>query len=196
MKRILLLFPCLLIFLVVNAGTIQKGYHGFAEAGYCYCTSQLSPTIIDVTTSHGYQFSPYIFLGAGVGFDYTGEAKWEEVNGHPFEKRDASVDIPVFFNGRLNFTKTKVIPFLDVKAGTYINNEGGYYLNAMLGCRLAISDNKGLSLAVGVKGRKITSKSLHIETGNRYNNYKTTYFYKDNEDRSLEGVVFKIGFDF
>ena len=37
-KRILLLHFCFMMFFTANAGTIEKGYHGFADVGYsCYC---------------------------------------------------------------------------------------------------------------------------------------------------------------
>lgn len=196
-KRILLLHFCFMMFFTANAGTIEKGYHGFADVGYsCYCTSYLDATIIDLTTSHGYQFSPYLFLGAGVGFDYTGDVKYGDISGHPYLKRDATVDVPIFFNGRLNFTKTKIVPFLDLKAGTYINNEGGVYLNAMVGCRYSLSNNRGISLSLGFKTRKITAQRLEIEGANKYNQYKTTYYYADKENEPLESIVFKVGFDF
>ena len=190
MNRILSLHLCFMMFFIANAETIQKGYHGFADVGYCQCTSDLAPAIIDVATSHGYQFSNYIFLGAGVGFDYTGKATWEKIDGRPYYKRDSSVDVPLFFNGRFNFTNTKLIPFLDLRAGTYINNEGGYFLNAMVGCRLNLSDNNGLSFSIGAKCRSVTAERLN------YNKYKKAFIYEDKENESLEGLVFKIGFDF
>ena len=200
MKRILSLHFFFLIFFTANAGTIQKGYHGFADVGYDYCISDLAPATISVTTSHGYQFSPFVFLGAGIGFDFTGSAEYsgeiKDITGYPYEKRDATVDIPLFFNGRFNFTKTKAVPFIDLRAGAYVNNEGGYYINAMLGCRISLSDNSGLSFSVGVKGRKITAQSLNFTSGNKYNGYKTSYYYEDDQNYPLENISFKIGYDF
>ena len=192
MKRILSLFLCFMTFCAIKAGTIQKGYHGFADVGYGYCDESLAPTTIDITTSHGYQFSPYIFLGAGIGFDFTGKAEYGNVDGHPFQKRDAMVDIPVFFNGRLNFTKTKVVPFLDLKAGSYVNNGSGLYTNFMVGCRFPLSDNSGLSISVGGKIASMTIQNLKMSTGK----YTYSLYYEDEKNHQFTYYVLKIGCDF
>lgn len=192
MKRILALFLCFMTFCAIKAGTIQKGYHGFADVGYCYCDASLDPTTIDITTSHGYQFSPYIFLGAGIGFDFTGTAESGDIDGHPFLKREANVDIPVFFNGRLNFTKTKVVPFLDIKAGAYVNNGSGLYTNFMVGCRFPLSDNSGLSISVGGKIASMTIQNLKMSTGK----YTYSLYYEDEKNHQFTYYVLKIGYDF
>ena len=196
MKRILSLFLSFMSFFMVNAGTIQKGYHGFADVGYCYCDASLDPTTIDITTSHGYQFSPYIFLGAGIGFDFTGTAEYGNVGGYTYQKREAMVDIPVFFNGRLNFTKTKVVPFLDLKAGAYVNNGSGLFTNFMVGCRFPLSDNSGLSISVGMKGTSMTIQNLKFTPGSKYNGYKSSYYYEEEKNHQFTYYALKIGYDF
>lgn len=65
--------------------------------------------------SMGYQFSPYLFLGAGTGVLY------EDVIGNGF--------IPLFANGRVNFSKKKNTLFLDYKLGYGIglDEDGGLF---------------------------------------------------------------------
>jgi len=75
MKKFILFLITAMFAICANAQNIQKGYHGFAELGYNKCISQLDPSTIEITTSHGYQFNPYIFLGAGVGFDFIGNCQ-------------------------------------------------------------------------------------------------------------------------
>ena len=195
MKKIIL-FLMALMPMLANAQYIKKGYHGFVDAGYCAYISQIAPSAIEITTSHGYQFNPYIFLGAGLGFDYSNYCEWGDVSGKPYNKREAKVDIPVFFNAHANFTKTKFSPFIDAKAGAYVNNEGGVYLNGAIGCRYAIRDNMGISLSVGYKMRKVTVDQLEIKSGNKYNAYNYSYYYSDRPDQPVDGVVIKVGFDF
>lgn len=193
-----LLFAVLLVLSTVTsyAQNIEKGYHGFADVGYCAYISQIDPSTIEVTTSHGYQFNPYLFLGAGVGFDFTGETKWGDVSGHPYNKRDSKVDIPVFFNARANFTKTRFIPFVDAKVGAYVTEGNGIYANAAIGCRYSFGNNMGISLSVGCEARKVTVKQLNMTTGNKYNNYNYSFYYTDRENEPVDGVVIKMGFDF
>lgn len=182
--------------LTSQAQSLQKGYRGLVDVGYCHYTSQLAPSTFEITTSHGYQFNPYIFLGAGIGFDFTGKCEWGEVAGRPYNKRDSKVDIPVFFNARANFTKTKFSPFADVRIGTYVNNDGNIYANASIGCRYAINDIIGLSFAVGYEIRKVTVKQINMESGTKYNNYKSEFYYTDRPDQNVDGFVFKLGVDF
>ena len=195
MKKILFILMALMP-IMTNAQNIKRGYHGFADLGYTKCLSQLDPSVIEITTSHGYQFNPYIFLGAGVGFDFTGSCKSGEVSGHAFQKRDSKVDIPFFFNAKANFTKTKLSPFADVKVGSYINNDCNIYANIALGCRYAMSNNMGISFSVGYKYRKATVELLGMTTGTKYNNYKSSFYYSDEKGYVLDGISFKVGFDF
>lgn len=196
MRKITLLLFFVLSCCISKAQSIQTGYHGFVDLGYNYYISQLSPSTIELTTSHGYQFNPYFFLGAGLGFDFTGEATWGEVDHKPYNKRESKVDIPIFFNLRANFTKTMLTPFVDGKVGAYINNEGGIYANFSLGCRYSINNGNGISVSVGYEMRKVTVEQLEMVTGNKYNNYNYSIYYSERPDQSVDGFVFKVGFDF
>lgn len=187
----------ILLPLLSQAQYLQKGYRGFVDVGYCYYTfSQLDPSTIELTTSHGYQFNPYIYLGAGIGFDYTGEIKWGDISGKPHNKRSAKVDIPVFFNARANFTKTKLSPFVDVRFGSYVNNDGNIYATLTIGGRYAINEKIGVSLCIGFESRKVCVEELKLITGTKYNNYKMDYYYTNKPNQNLDGLVFKAGIDF
>ena len=48
----------------------QKGYKGFVEGGFTAGLGNWSLHRVEVLTSHGYEFSPYFFAGAGTGFQY------------------------------------------------------------------------------------------------------------------------------
>ena len=182
--------------LMTQSQELQKGYHGFVDVGYCYYISQFNPSTIEVTTSHGCQFNPYLFLGAGVGFDFTGKIRWGEVGGRAYNKRDAKVDIHVFFNARANMTKTKLSPFVDARIGAYVNNDGNIYANFAIGGRYEVASNIGLSFSVGYEIRKLTVQQINMTTPTRYNNYTSEYYYTDRTGQNVDGFVFKMGFDF
>lgn len=195
-RKQIFLFILTFLPIVASAQGLKKGYHGFADVGYCYYISQIAPSTIEITTSHGYQFNPYIFLGAGVGFDFTGKAEWGDVNGKPYEKRDSKVDIPIFFNARANITRTRFSPFADARVGAYVNNEGGIYANLAVGGRFGIDENVGVSLSFGYELRKVTVQELRLIPGTKYNGYSYQYYYTDRTGNSVDGFVFKLGFDF
>lgn len=191
MKKVLLAILMALP-LIANAQSVKKGYHGFVDVGYCAHVSQLSPRTIEVTTSHGYQFNQHFFIGAGTGFDFTGYCSWGNVSGHPYEYRESQADIPVFFNLRTNLTKTRFCPFVDARIGAYVNNEGGMYVNEALGCRCAINETFGVSFAFGYVARKVTAQSLVLESYGAH----LFYSYRENPEQTVNGFIFKVGFDF
>lgn len=65
-----------------------------------------------ILATFGYRFNPYLYCGIGTGYNYNSE--WDsDVNA-----------IPLYINGRLNFTNSKISPFLDVKVGyTFASGE-------------------------------------------------------------------------
>lgn len=193
MKKIMISL-LMLLSIISQAQTLQKGYRGMFDVGYCHYLSQIDPSTIELTTSHGYQFNPYIFLGAGIGFDFTGESEWGEVSGRPYNKRAAKVDIPLFFNARANITKTRISPFADARVGAYINNDGNIYANLALGCRYALNEKMGLSFSVGYEFRKVTVEQINMRTN--YKSYNNEFYYTDRPDQNVDGLVFKVGVDF
>ena len=88
-------------------GSRYKGYFdlniGPGNDGVYKGTNALSFGLLN---SHGYQFSPYIYVGAGFGIDY-----------HHTENFDNAISIPVFSNIRFNFQDSNTSPYLDLKVG-------------------------------------------------------------------------------
>ena len=189
MKKILLI-AFLSFSMLIHGQSLEKGYHGFTDIGYTYNLSKVDPTAIEIMTSHGYQFCPYFFLGAGLGFEFMNKFEKGEIKGCPYTKRDASVDIPIFLNARINITKTKFSPFFDGKIGAFINNNCGIYANASLGCRYSIAKNKGIYISVGYEIHGAQYQQIDIFS------YGNSLYYINKEGDSIDGLTAKVGFDF
>ncbi len=97
-----------------------KGYRGRVEAGEItdVIYGELK-SAISISTSHGYQFSPYFFLGAGIGLDY--------------HFGESIAYMPIFANARGYFEDKKIAPFVDVKIGCSLINGKGFYFNPSAG---------------------------------------------------------------
>lgn len=54
----------------------HAGYKGFFDVGGGIGIRDFGDNIFSISTSHGYQFSPYFFLGAGIGVEY--HTKWKQ----------------------------------------------------------------------------------------------------------------------
>lgn len=187
MKRIII---CLiaLVSAVSYAQHLQKGYHGSVDVGYFTLSSQLEVNASVVSTTHGYQFTPYVFLGGGVAFEMTGKIISDDNIGyHDYQRRESKTDIPIYLNGRFNFTKTRFSPFADIRWGVVANDETYSYAVISLGCRYALNDMMGLHLLVGYEGRDISVDEYHVlHDGGYYKKEKST----------ISGLVVRFGFDF
>lgn len=96
----------------------SKGYAGFVEAGFGFGVRELSPDLsaeyrspdrFEIDIINGYQFNPYCFLGVGIGFNTTTNAKKNVIS------------IPVFVQGRFNLLDKHISPFLALNIGYNID---------------------------------------------------------------------------
>ena len=92
---------------------LGRGYRGFIDV-----EEMGNFGIINFSTTHGYQFNPHIFAGAGV--TYMVSTAGDEWNLNANVRIDAT-------------SKGKFIPFLDVK--TYIKDDYLFNIHPSIGCR-------------------------------------------------------------
>lgn len=108
MKKELLLAILLLSFLAIRSQNISNNcYRGFIDAGYSIGVGDYEFGRFEVNTSHGYQFNPYLFLGAGVGFHFMSSYETSGMD-IPLDVRDEKTDVPVFANIRCNFNVSSI----------------------------------------------------------------------------------------
>jgi hypothetical protein len=120
---------------VVSNNGPQKGYSGSVELGYgiglkdWYGSSRLT-----VTTVHGYQFNPYLFVGGGIGI-----SAWFNYE---------TVAIPVFADvrGTLPLGSSIVSLFADFRLGYSPFDIYGVYVSPTVGVRVGRSKAATFSL--------------------------------------------------
>ena len=174
----------------IAQNTAKNCYRGYVDAGYSVGIGDYDLGRFEVNTSHGYQINPYLFIGAGTGLHFMPSYKTKDMD-IPLDVRDSKVDIPVFANIRCNLLKNKVSPFVDIKGGTYVTNNGGLYVNASAGCRFSINEKQAINLSVGYAIEKLqfeTFDSFINHTSMDYTRYTTLY--------DTEAVTIKLGFAF
>ncbi len=173
-----------------KAQSVKTGYKGFVDAGYSIGIGDYKLNRFEVNTSHGYQFNPYIFLGAGLGLHFMPSYATEDME-IPLDTRDSKVDIPVFANIRFNLSKTKISPFLDAKGGTYVTNNGNIYVNVSAGCRFAINERQGINIAIGYALGK-----LEFEKFDRFTSRYNMNYTRSKSMGNTEAITLKVGLDF
>ena len=126
-STILVLTVC---FFTSQARQPQKGYRGFADWDNMLSISFAfiagdggeSRVITGFTTSHGYQFNNWLYVGGGTGFMYDLNWKKGMVN-----YGDPRMVIPIFAEGRLDAKWGKFTPYFSARLGGNVASHGGVY---------------------------------------------------------------------
>ncbi len=150
-----------------NRFAAKRGYAGFVDIGGGFAIGDYAGPYAEITTSHGCQIIPYLFMGVGFGFHY--DLEWD------------AAFVPVFADIRCNFLNSNITPFIGMKIGYSIGD--GFYLNPSFGCRFGLSKNFAMNVTVNYQ-----MQNALFESGS-YRNY-----VKSRENMS--NIGFKLGFEF
>lgn len=169
---------------------IQTGYHGFADLGYTIGIGDYTFDRFELSSSHGYQFSPYFFLGGGLGFHFM--KKYETLHMDiPLDCRDFMIDIPIYAETRITFINGNISPFISGRGGYYLTHNGGIYLNASIGCRFAIGTNNAINVFIGY-----SNENLEFETFEKFNSSNNMNYSTEKRKLPTEGISIKVGYEF
>ena len=156
----------------------EAGYKGFAELGYTIKVGDYGSGRLAFSTTHGYQFNEYLFVGAGAGVSYFTESE--------------DCGIPIFADVRVNFLNNSISPFSDVKIGYAVSSVEGFYFNPSVGCRFGFVNNLALSVSFGYELHMFDYYlwycSWHVD---HYDTYKSL-----EGKRNCGGLTMKVGFEF
>lgn len=189
MKRILLLFAIAAVSIGAFALQPQCGYRGFIEwenstRRYLQLMDPNKKelhTYSGVSTSHGYQFNPNFYLGAGL----------------TVQRNNYFNDwiLPVFLQVRTDQKFGVFTPFGDMRIGYSLTDGGGIYFSPMVGYRFNWGRKLGINVGLGLTVKQVTYDiydlvynengywMTSVKTGKK-GHYTDTYF------------SFKIGIDF
>lgn len=150
------------------------GYRGFVEMGYAIGTGDNAEDRLEISTSHGYQFNPYLFLGGGVGFHY-------------YTNADEAM-LPFFVDFRANFIRGSVTPYAGVKLGysallgDIFGSSGGLYFSPSIGVRFSIDSDKAINVSLGYSLQRLNNDA-----------YYDDYYY---DGFTMNALHLKVGFEF
>lgn len=146
----------------------NNGYRGMVDVTYGASVGEEGDDMFSITTSHGYQFNPYLFLGGGMGissYRYSGFAQ-----------------VPVFCHFKANFMQKKVSPYADIKLGYSSGDCQGVYFSPSFGARVSLGRRLGLHA-----GLSYTLQQAEILDSYPYYNYF---------DITISSLGLKVGFEF
>lgn len=184
MKKIVIALALLLGFALgtyAQDKSVKRGYKGFIDFGYTLNVgldgianeySGYDSNKIDWSTSHGYQFNPYLFVGAGISLDCYTAKTW--------------CTIPIFANVRVTPLAGNITPYIDVKGGyNFVGYMKGLYFAPSIGCRFGLTRKVGLNVGIGYALQQ-----------NYSNHYQWDPHNKVADETLNHGLSFKFGFDF
>ncbi|MBD8349586.1 hypothetical protein [Dysgonomonas sp. HGC4] len=158
-----------------NEYSLHEGYRGMFDLGYSVSVDVAELNRLEFTTSHGYQFNPYLFLGVGGGVSF--------YHGNDSE---STVSFPIFINPRIDFNTGKISPFIDLKGGYTLGEDvEGLYLSPSIGARCAITTGTAINFSMGY-----TLQQLEVPVLNEYGRKI------DSSHPNIGAITIKIGFDF
>lgn len=169
---------------------ISTGYHGFADFGYTIGFGDYELGRFELSSTHGYQFNPYFFIGAGLGIHFISEYKTPNMD-IPLDYRDSQVDVPIYANLRLTMINGPISPFIDGKCGYYLTHHGGLYLNASVGCRFSTRGRQALNVYIGY-----SNENLEFETFDKFYSSQNMDYKRSKRNLSTEGITIKLGYEF
>ncbi|MBQ7180294.1 MAG: hypothetical protein IJR87_03270 [Bacteroidaceae bacterium] len=113
----------------------KPGYRGFVDGGYVIGVGHYDNNRLSFSTTHGYQFRPWLFAGAGLGCNFVGDAQF--------------LAFPLFGDLRTVVPLGRFSPYFDLKMGYSFGDAEGFYLHPAIGCRIAATARTALNLSVG-----------------------------------------------
>ena len=150
-----------------------KGYRGFIDFGGGFAVGSNGSPLVSMSTSHGYQFNPYYYLGVGVGCNY-----------HAFTLGNS---IPLFANFRTNLLNTRISPFIDFKIGYSLGKNKGFCMHPAIGGSFLTSRKFGWNISVGY--------DMQL-TQIRYINWPNLNLSPYKENVVIGGITIKAGVEF
>lgn len=161
-----------------------RGYRGDVELSYLIGAGDYASDRVELTTSHGYQFNPYIYLGGGLGFQY-----WNDLE---------VFTMPIFTDFRVNFMKGKIIPNAGVKLGiaAELNDDAaaGGYFNPSVGVKFMLSRKNAINVSLGYTLQTLNRDYSYSSGGNYGYGGGYAYYYYDSGN--FNSVNFKVGYEF
>ncbi len=159
-------------------------YKGFVDVDYTQGMGRYKANILEISTSQGFKYSNWFFMGVGIGADflfsnyeeYDGDyPSWDGNSDFDFRhsKTTKAVMIPLFTDFRFNIgSYEKTSAFIDLKVGCaflcsddyiqihdgYLTNQQYFYLRPTFGVRIPVnSNNPKQAVNVGISYLLLTS---------------------------------------
>ena len=181
-----LFFALTLMLFLSNTISAQK-FEPQVKVGYAYGIDDYKTQSFGGEFVAGFRINPNVRIGAGVGIDYC-DHKYEDAYYDPYlhyfnkEYRESAAFVPVFVDGKFNFTDSSISPYISVDLGySFFIPFSDYAKENNLG--IFVKPAFGIDFNVG-KG------AVFVEVNY---NYQARKFY---ETRNYNQIGLSVGYQF
>lgn len=177
-------------------------YKGFVDASYLKGLGDKNADFVELTTTQGFTYSSWFFMGVGAGVDVIftnpndGANPWGYNDEYVNRKGHSKTGwiIPLYTDFRFNIgDAVNTSFFIDVRVGAafllgnkyleigdgFLSNNEHFYLKPSLGIRIPMNDSGKQALNVGLSYQLMTSN----------------YWYRDSRDITLNSLGVSLGFE-
>ena len=197
------------IFYWKTRGYRHIGYTWFIETEYTSGKNFIRPEYLGLGTTHGYQFNPYLFVGAGAEFQAalsvawgnyeTPEGKPDDINNgknkiesvlRDTEVAGAEFGAAIYGNIRLFLFDNKYSPYFDLRIG-YSTAAKGCYLSPMIGASIG-----RFNIAIGGVFQQISLNNTYCDYTYKYvYSPISEYRWVEENERTESSDKFRGGFN-
>lgn len=153
-----------------------KGYSGMLDFTYGVGVGDAESSRVGLSTVHGYQINPYIFVGGGLAVNYFYD--------------DELVNIPFFADARatLPLGTSPVALYFDYRIGYAAGDVSGFYMSPSVGVRFGRNAAFTLSIGYEMQNCDITYYDGYY--------YRGDYYYNSYTDTGNAGAInFRLGIE-
>jgi hypothetical protein len=134
-------------FSTYNNTSNQTSYKGFVDLGYTIGVGVWGLERLELSTSHGFQFNPHLYVGAGIAANYYFNAE--------------AIGLPIFAHVRGNILNNSISPYVDFRIGySPLKEVQGLYMNPSIGCKI-----HSFNVSMGYVMQRVTDEYLSINCG-------------------------------
>ena len=130
-----------------SVGPLSKGYRGTIETAHGFDWCKRLYYAFEFSTTHGYQFNPYLYLGGVISF---GRGTSEQYK-YLYLYYQPAFNFSIGSDFRVYMAKGNLVPFMGLQFGFDLCGDNAFILlKGQLGLRYAINNNWGLNFGVQV----------------------------------------------
>lgn len=178
MKKVYCFLLLFMTSIVVVGQNQVKGYEKSVEIKGSVGLDDQTDYAFGVSMVNGYRFNNYLYLGAGVGYEYLKGLYYRSYQyiGHSlsteYDSKDVRNIIQLYARVKANFTRAKISPFASVDLGnsfslgsSSIKMANGFFFEPAIGCDFRLNEKQTFYCSLGYNHQRYEYDFFNLTYG-------------------------------